>query len=378
MAGTNMEIYVLNREFQSIHVFDTFESLIWTERYNEYGDFEIYTPMTNDILTYMKEDYYLYLATSKYLMIIEEIEITSDAENGGHITIKGRSLESVLERRVTWYTFNTQGTLGRTVNLLIDQNFGHLADPERQFSRPSLSVATQMDPDISATKLDRQWTGDVVYDILKEICDEFDYGFRIEFIPVGGGPLSRFSLIIYKGTDRSYDQIENPYVVFSHKFDNLIDSTYYHTKRDLKTVALVEGEEKEVTGSDGVVRKIRKRQIVNYPKGATERLDRREMYVDARDIQSEVNDTVIPEEDYNKLLQSRGKEKLNGYTETTEFEGAAETLRLYKYGVDFELGDIVQIENEYGIKSKSRIVEVIRTQDLTGLTIYPTFKSINE
>ena len=38
-----MEVLVLNTEFESVAIIDTFESLIWTDRYYEAGDFEIYT-----------------------------------------------------------------------------------------------------------------------------------------------------------------------------------------------------------------------------------------------------------------------------------------------------------------------------------------------
>lgn len=40
-----MELLVLNTTFESIAVVDTYESLIWTDRYNAYGDFEIFFAM---------------------------------------------------------------------------------------------------------------------------------------------------------------------------------------------------------------------------------------------------------------------------------------------------------------------------------------------
>ena len=36
-----MELLVLNTDYESIAVIDTYESFIWTDRYNSYGDFEI-------------------------------------------------------------------------------------------------------------------------------------------------------------------------------------------------------------------------------------------------------------------------------------------------------------------------------------------------
>lgn len=35
-------------------------------------------------------------------MIVEKIQITSDTEDGNHVTVTGRSLESILDRRIVW------------------------------------------------------------------------------------------------------------------------------------------------------------------------------------------------------------------------------------------------------------------------------------
>ena len=52
-----MELLVLNTDFESIAVIDTYESMIWTDRYNSYGDFEIFFAMDTQLLQYLKEDY---------------------------------------------------------------------------------------------------------------------------------------------------------------------------------------------------------------------------------------------------------------------------------------------------------------------------------
>ena len=56
-----MELLVLNTDFESVAVIDTYESMIWTDRYNSYGDFEIFFAMDTQLLQYLKEDYYLCL-----------------------------------------------------------------------------------------------------------------------------------------------------------------------------------------------------------------------------------------------------------------------------------------------------------------------------
>ena len=45
---------------------------------------------------------------------------------------------------------------------------------------------------------------------------------------------------------------------------------------------------------------------------------------------------------------------------------------MYKYHVDYELGDTVLIENEYGIQAKATIIEVTEVEDESGYRIVPT------
>jgi hypothetical protein len=46
-----VDIFVLDTEFRPVSIIDVYESLIWTDRYDEYGDFELYISMSPDPLT---------------------------------------------------------------------------------------------------------------------------------------------------------------------------------------------------------------------------------------------------------------------------------------------------------------------------------------
>lgn len=97
-----MDIWVLDKTLEANDIVDTFNSLIWTDRYDEYGDFEIYTSVTDQALSLLQMDYYLQSRSSEHVMIIEEVLIDTDPENGNSVTITGRSLESLLSRRIVW------------------------------------------------------------------------------------------------------------------------------------------------------------------------------------------------------------------------------------------------------------------------------------
>ena len=55
-----------------------------------------------------------------------------------------------------------------------------------------------------------------------------------------------------------------------------------------------------------------------------------------------------------------------------------ESTILFVYQRDFFMGDLIQIENEYGIGGTARIIEFIVSIDVNGIETYPTFESVDE
>ena len=354
-----MDLLVLNKSLDVIAIVDVYESIIWTERYYEYGDFELYTAMTQDLLNYIKTDNYIQRVGSDRVMIIEEIRIDTDSETGNYITITGRSLESILDRRVIWSQTTISGNLQNGIKKLVNENIISPSKEERKISNFIFKDST--DSQITGLTVEAQYTGDNLYDVISKVCEEKSIGFKVSL-----NESKQFVFELYAGADRSYEQTNYPYVVFSPNFDNIINSNYLESKENLKNVALVGGE------GEGTARKY-------LAIGNTSGLDRRELFVDARDISSEGEDgETLTTEQYNELLKQRGNEYLADYTDLVSFEGAVETNIMYKYGVDFFDGDIVQIANEYGHEAKVRILEVVISENEEGNSVYPTFKTITE
>lgn len=354
-----MDLLVLNKNLDVVAIVDVYESIIWTERYYEYGDFELYTAMTLDILNYIKTDNYIQRVGSDRVMIIEEIRIDTDSDTGNHITITGRSLESILDRRVVWSQTTISGNLQNGIKKLVNENIISPSKEERKISNFIFKDST--DSQITGLTVEAQYTGDNLYDVISKVCEEKSIGFKVSL-----NESKQFVFELYAGADRSYEQTNYPYVVFSPNFDNIINSNYLESKENLKNVALVGGE------GEGTARKY-------LAIGNTSGLDRRELFVDARDISSEGEDgQTLTTEQYNELLKQRGNEYLADYTDLVSFEGAVETNIMYKYGVDFFDGDIVQIANEYGHEAKVRILEVVISENEEGNSVYPTFKTITE
>ena len=78
------------------------------------------------------------------------------------------------------------------------------------------------------------------------------------------------------------------------------------------------------------------------------------------------------------VATAKGLKNLADHIVTTAFEGEVEVTRLFKYGEDFFIGDIVQIANEYGNEGSAYISELVISNSEEGLSIYPTFKTISK
>lgn len=381
-----MELLILNKEFEGVEVIDVFESVIWTERYNGYGDFEIYAPVSEKLLQSVRHDYYIWLKGTEYVMIIEDVVISSDFENGPRMIITGRSLESLLERRIIWNKTVLSGNLQTAIKKLIDENVISPTDANRKINGFRFDIST--DPLITSETIDAQFTGENLYDAIQYLCDVYELGFKITLDDL----TNEFVFKLYSGVDRSYDQTTNPYVIFSPKYENLINSNYIESNKVLKNVTLVAGELYDTTHDDteaaletiqangntfvdvglGVVRK-----TVTVPSASQpSQLDRREMFSDARDISQTVNGVKQNDETYFKQLSSRGEADLSKNTAIQSFEGTAETTHSFVYGVHYFMGDKVQIINEYEFEGVVRITEVVRSHNLEGEFVLPTFSKV--
>lgn len=354
-----MDLTVLNTNLDAVSIVDTYESLIWTDRYYKYGDFELYVAMREGILDFIKLDYYLQNRDSDHVMIVEKLLISSDVEDGNHITITGRSLESILDRRIIWGQKTLSGNLQNAIKTLLNECIISPSDNNRKIS--NFIFEASADPVITSLTIDAQYTGDNLYDVIQKICDERSIGFKITL-----NANKQFVFKLYAGIDRSYDQTAVPYVIFSPKFENIINSNYMESKASLKNITLVGGE------GEGAARKF-------TTAGSGSGLERRELFTDARDISSDVgHGVVLSSAEYTSQLEQRGKEKLAENTDVTSFEGQVETTIMFKYGKDFYNGDIVQIANEYGHETKARILEIVTSENEEGISVYPTFKTITE
>lgn len=355
-------IYVLNQNLELQGIIDEYESVIWRPAYYEVGDFEIYMGATDKAIGLLRPNWYVVRSSDisvengeavyKKVMIIKNIQLTTDIEDGNYLCVTGRELKFLLHQRIVWGRYIINDSVEYALRRLIGASAINPVEPTRtipnmQHSEPK-GYPEQIDIQVSNKQLD---------EAVMDICKTYGYGWDIY---IKGNKLT---VDIYKGVDRSYNQSERPYVVFSNHFDNLFSTEYLYESENYANMTLVGGEGE---GGD---------RIYSYVNNDVSGLERYETFTDARDISQNLDseEDAIGLEDYLLLLDERGKENLSDKTITEGFNGEVISDMTFKYGVDFFIGDIVTVINEYGIEKNARVLSAIESDGEDGVKLLPQF-----
>lgn len=356
-----MDLLILDSNFKDKDIIDAFESTIWTDRFNEYGDFEVVALPSYKLLSSIKKGDYLRIENSDHLMNVESIQIASDSEDGDKFIITGKSLEFILNRRIVWTITTVKAKAPDIIEKLLNENaispsIEARKIPGLMFKKVDLSSYENM------KEIEVQFYGESLYDCISTLCKSENLGFKITLD-------DDYNLVfeLYEGVDRSYDQFKNDPMIFSPDFDNLIESDYIDSDANYSNVVLVAGEG-EGSNRKTVVKSLNDKEYSG--------IDRREIFSDASDLSKTVSSGTLTDSEYANQLSQRGEETLIDCKPYQYFEGSIDSDQSYEYTKDFYAGDIIQIQNQYGLEAKARIVEIIISQDDTGFTIYPTIETM--
>lgn len=370
-----MNILILNTSFDIVSVIDSFTAFIWTTRYKDVGEFELHLPPQLADLKNLQKNYYVVIKESNRTMIIENKQQTYAVDEEDTLKISGRSLESILDRRIVWKRTTISGNLQNGIKKLLDENAINPTDPNRKI--PGLIFKESTDEAITSLKIDSvEFLGEDLLSVMTALCEAYNIGFQILLYEDG---TMEFSL--YAGKDRSYEQEENIPVIFSPGYDNLFGSSYYESNAEHKNVILAMGSRyvTSTTTDENGEEHYQSKEVETFVEVSKQTgvkgLDRREMYGEVSGI---VGDDEMSEETFKAQIAERGAEELAEHPVKVAFEGEIEAERQFVYGRDFFIGDVVQVVDKYGMEARSRVEEVILSEDATGRSIYPTFVGIED
>lgn len=361
-----MEVYILDSLFRYETVVDRFESLIWTERFSKMGDFELHTYSTLENRNRFLAGTRIAITDSDRVMTVETVEDKTDTDGRDILIFKGRSLEKVLEDRLARGTTDSLETTPKWIltnppaDILRQMfhdvcvtgvlNAGDIIPgivessiyPVDTIGEPSTSITHEVDP-MS------------LYTAMSNLADQYDMGFRIVRDPA---TLQRH-FDVYMGSDRTTKQNTLPAVVFSKDLDNLQNTTEFTSIADYKNVAYVMSK----VGFEVV-----------YPLDidpTVSGFERNVLWVKADDIED-----ADPAVATAKMIQ-RGRAELAKHRRFSGFDGEHTRNSVYKYGRDYNLGDLVELQNRNGFATDMQVTEQIFVSDKEGDRSYPTL-SVNQ
>ena len=347
-------------------VCDSFSSLLWDIEYYQYGSFEVYIAANPENLSIFQTGRIIGRDDdSQHFGIIESVQIDTDAENGDYLTVRGRFLMCLLERRIIHPTYNV--TAAKAYSEIVRNAVTLNAIQQNNRRIPGLSLGT-----VSGTCWEQTATLQVSYENLMEwvytFCEKIGGTANIRLVK-NSGETYKMVFDLSEGTDRSITQDDEPHIIFSDAYSNLLSFSYASDSAITRNFAYIYGH------GEGSGRKHTTYCVGDEPAY----LSRYELYVDAKDISEEEQvegETVpIPEEKYIELLKTRGSEKLVDPKTAAESEIAADSTQ-YIYNRDYFVGDYVTVEHKrFGmIQPKVQLIGMIEAFDQNGRSLTPTFR----
>lgn len=248
--------------------------------------------------------------------------------------LTGRFLENVMADRVVKTTWTYSGTTEQIARKLVEDFCVNCANPLFG-GKLRLGIYKGL-----GQKRIYQNTGDDIKTALYELLrlDGLSYSVDYDY------EADTLTFNVWSGVDRTENQNTNSWATFSKNFENIQEDSYSMDETQFKNFAYVAGEGQE--GNRIVVE-------VNQVKSGE---DRKELYVDARDLQQEED---MSDMEYKESLRQRGLEKLQESNKVELIEFNIDPESNLEYGVDYGLGDVVMYQNdEIGLQIDNRIIEV--------------------
>lgn len=356
-----MEWYTLDANLQRDRVIENFESFIWTERYAAWGDFEILINSNHDSKSLLQTGVRIGMKGSYRVMTIETVSDEFAQDGTKKLTVTGRSMEALLDERAAismlddltakpkWVITGTPGYVMRylfsqvCVTGVVSPNdnipFYHTGTllPAGQIPEPTTSYTIEFEPD-------------TLYNALVKVAEIWSLGFRL----VKNGDTGQIYFEVYTGNNRTTFQTVNPPVVFSRSMDSINKSATLISLADRKTVAYVLAKnDATIVYADGF-------------DSSVSGSERRVLLVKADDIDLAVGAPLTA------AMQQRGLEELAKHRTVYAFDGVIPDYQPYIYGIDYNLGDLVEERSPDGFVTKLMVTEQIFACDDSGDFAYPT------
>lgn len=343
---------------------ESYNSLIWTERYREASDFQLVTEDVDNMRTVLPIKSAVSLNDSNYVMLVETHSIETNNKGIDVLTIKGRGYETFLENRTTLYSggetleddgdpmsmvYTTELTTAAVAAKLV-AHIGPGGQTKTFIDNNDIDVVGSTSGVSNLpTSVWRVINRDSIYNEVQRLLAENNLGIR----SLRSSPDDNvINIQIYKGTNKTAT------VVFDARAGHFKKVSYLWSS---------------VGGKTNVVSSSKAQSVRIYNTGASgyTGLNNRTGLADQSDVTQTGSQGTA-------TLTARAKSYLGNNREVVIMDATLGDDQPYKYGTDYKLGDTVKIKGKYGVTVNLMVNEYVRTKDSNGETGYPGFFQPNQ
>lgn len=367
-----------------------YSTLIWSERFDKDSDFELTTYLVDETLKQLPLWSLISLRQSKEVMMVEKHAIATDEFGVKTLTVKGTSLtsyfdyRSIGEKSGVKYPAMTKSAIESILILLYNafvntQAFDLTTGLAAYYKNPRDAIPNCVITDSTeehssanqGPSLLRWLDPGSVRSALVEFIGYRPYGFRM-LRPESPGyvvtvaqnqtvsrvytpNITKVAFDVYRGTDRSIQALGPRALILDVAMDDLNAPNYLfgtntvynevHVCLPTRALAVTRGV------YSGIYRRVLHSNVGQPAEGWTE----------------------TAWETFNEAM---AQITVNSAIETVMIEGEVSKTSEKIFEIDYNLGDIISLRGDYGVTSRCRVIEYIRTYDKGAVLNYPTLAGL--
>lgn len=377
-----MRLEVFDFELNRLGLIEMYSTITYTLKFVDVGSFELKCAINKQNVKLIQKNRFLWIEDE----VCGIIQYISSSTDDGTITAKGKLAKEMLNWRWVYPCFVKTGEPAALAESIVNIHCVNPSESKRKMRGLVIGNAGYV---INKPHITYQKTGDTVLTSVQNISTANNLGFEIYFNPRNVNP---FKFVMLEGKDRTIGNKDgNKPVVFSRDFENIVSGSYEYNDDSFRNIALVAGETADGSNNENAARTFLVVDQVGSENASS--FYRKELYVDARDLQSEyseeattkddegndVTETVqkkMTEQEYNATLSNRGFEKMGETLVEESYESQIRTdaRTIYQFGKDYTYGDYVTvIDKSLGIMLNVQITEMQIVYDANGYDYIPTF-----
>lgn len=367
-------INVFDMNFNRLGVIDTYIQAKFEHNYHKHSELILTVEATDENVSFLLSEELRILTKSTDInrgFIIETAEYVD--EKAEEIEVIAKSLSIMVSWRIILGQQRYTGNVENVIKSFVSKNAISPSDNRRAI--PNLVSGVNEGINITTDEI---YANTQLDESVWEICEKYDISYEI----LMNHEAKKYVFSTYQGLNRSAEQTQNPHIIFSKDFENILKQSYVRDVSNLKTTAVVFNEDNvqremmdpETGEPTSYTHTVTTNITVN---GTLSGFNRKEIFVESnaqRNYDVDGTTFTISESEFRRLLEEDGKNVLAERIVISSFESEVDAFTNSVYGEDYFLGDKVSIKNDkLRLVLHTRIAQAVETYDSKGYSLKLAF-----